>query len=346
MPDRTDDIVRPDTDSDITPDQETAQIRAEIRETRARVGETLEQLGERLNPRVLKEQVTTEVKQGIRDATIGKVENMTRKAGKRLQEGNITLMERIKDNPVPAAMIAIGLGWLIVSRRAKKADTWSATSSYDYSSDDYTAFDGSDVVRDRELTPSSSEPALYTATSYDYRTEDYDDMGHGASAQGARSGLRDKASQAAERAKSVAGTAAERAKAAAGTAQERARSFADTASSKARSAAQSVKQGASSGAQRVSQVSRDQARRAKDQYQESPLAMGAVAMALGVAAGLAIPVTDREVQLMGDARDQVVDRARDMARETVDKVEHVAGRVWDEGRESVKSAVREEGLVS
>lgn len=346
MPDRNDEIVRTDADIEITADQETAQIRAEIRETRARVGETLEQLGERLNPRVLKEQVTTDLKQGLRDATIGKVENMTRKAGKRLQEGNVTLMERIKENPVPAAMIVIGLGWLIMSKRAKRTDTYSVTSSYDYSADDYTAFDGSDVVRDRDLAPSSTEPTLYTATSYDYRTEDYDDMGHGASVRGQQSGLKDKASQAAERARMVAGSAAERAKSVAGSAQERARSFADTASVKARSAAQSVKQGASSGAQRVSQVSREQARRAQEQYQESPLAMGAVAMALGVAAGLAIPVSDREVRLMGDARDQVVDRAREMARETVDKVEHVAERVWDEGRQTVKSAAREEGLVS
>jgi hypothetical protein len=346
MADRNDEIVRTDADIEITTDQETAQIRAEIRETRARVGETLEQLGERLNPRVLKEQVTTEVKQGIRDATIGKVENMTRKAGKRLQEGNVTLMERIKDNPVPAAMIAIGLGWLIMSKRSTKTDAYSVTSSYDYSSDDYTAFDGSDVVGDRDLATSSTEPTLYSATSYDYRTEDYDDMGHGASVRGQGAGLRDKASQAAERARSVAGSAADRAKAAAGTAQERARSLAGSASTKARSAAQSVKQGASSGAQRVSQVSRDTSRKAQEQYQESPLAMGAVAMALGVAAGLAIPVSDREVRLMGDARDQVVDRARDLARETVDKVENVAGRVWDETRDSAKTAAREEGLVS
>ena len=328
------------------------RIREEIRETRARVGETLEQLGERLNPRVLKEQVTTEVKQGIRDATIGKVETMTKKAGKRIQAGNLSLMERVRENPVPAAMIAIGIGWLIMSKRSRRDIDTLQESSYDYSADDYTAFEGGYAV-------TGSAPRIETVSSYQFRSEDeLDDMGHGLHAQGAQSAgvggkashaadrAREAAEQAAERAKDVAGQAADRMKQAAGSAQERARSLADTASVKARGIAGSVKQGVSSGAQRTSAAARDTARRTKETYQESPLALGAVAMALGVAAGLAIPVSDREVQLMGDARDQVVDRVRGMARETVDKVETVAERVFEETRDSVKTAVREEGLVS
>lgn len=334
--------------------EDPARIREEIRETRARVGETLEQLGERLNPRVLKAQVTSEVKQGIRDATIGKVETMTRKAGERIQAGNSSLMDRIRDNPVPAAMIAIGIGWLLMSKKSRPAvDSFDEESTYDYSADDYTAFEGG-------YAATGSAPRVETVSTYAYRTDDelVDDLGHGVHAHGGASqGIgakashaadraREAAGHAADRAKDVAGQAADRVKQAAGSAQERARSLAGTASVKARGIAGSVKQGVSAGAQRTGVVARDTARRTKETYDESPLALGAVAMALGVAAGLAVPVSDREVRLMGDARDQVVDRVRGMARETVDKVETVAERVFDETRDSVKTAAREEGLVS
>src|SRR3712207_5266166 len=84
---------------------ETAAIRADIRETRERVGDTLEQIGERLNPQNIKEQV----KDNIRDATIGRVENMARSAAVRVSETRSTIVDTIKQNPVPAAMVGIGL---------------------------------------------------------------------------------------------------------------------------------------------------------------------------------------------------------------------------------------------
>ena len=47
--------------------------------------------------------------------------------------------------------------------------------------------------------------------------------------------------------------------------------------------------------------------------EHNPLAVGAVAMAVGAAVGLALPETRREQELMGDARDRVVDNAKSMA---------------------------------
>ena len=53
-------------------DDEAIVLEADIRQTQARLGDTIEEIGERFNPRRLKE----EVKHDIRDATIGRVENM------------------------------------------------------------------------------------------------------------------------------------------------------------------------------------------------------------------------------------------------------------------------------
>ena len=49
---------------------------------------------------------------------------------------------------------------------------------------------------------------------------------------------------------------------------------------------------------------------------------------------------------MGGARDQLVDRVREVAQETKDKVQHVAERVMDQAQTTGKEAAREEGLAS
>ncbi|HEU5423428.1 MAG TPA: flippase-like domain-containing protein, partial [Nitrolancea sp.] len=52
-----------------------------------------------------------------------------------------------------------------------------------------------------------------------------------------------------------------------------------------------------------------------------PLAVGAVAFGLGVAAGLAVPESDQEDKLFGATSDKVTGRAEQMASQAVDKAE-------------------------
>ncbi len=62
---------------------------------------------------------------------------------------------------------------------------------------------------------------------------------------------------------------------------------------------------------------------ARDQYDryldESPLALGAVAMALGAAVGMAIPSTRYEGELLGPAKQQLLDKAQAGASGLLDK---------------------------
>jgi ElaB/YqjD/DUF883 family membrane-anchored ribosome-binding protein len=62
---------------------------------------------------------------------------------------------------------------------------------------------------------------------------------------------------------------------------------------------------------------------ARDQYdhylQESPLALGAVALAVGAAVGMAIPATRYEGELMGETRERLMQRAQSSATELLDK---------------------------
>lgn len=92
---------------------ETAAIRVEIEETRARISRDLDQLGARLNPEHVKDQI----KDNIREATIGRVENMARDAADRVGEARRGIMDTVRENPIPAAMAAIGIGWLYMNGR-------------------------------------------------------------------------------------------------------------------------------------------------------------------------------------------------------------------------------------
>jgi len=113
------------TDSEDTPTEETEEIRAQIEETRSGMSQTIDQITERLSPTNIKEQVKEqvieqyeEVKDTVREATIGRAEDMVRYAGETVDEVRYGTMETIRANPIPAALTALGLGWLWMNRRS------------------------------------------------------------------------------------------------------------------------------------------------------------------------------------------------------------------------------------
>lgn len=75
--------------------------------------------------------------------------------------------------------------------------------------------------------------------------------------------------------------------------------------------------------------------------EENPMAVGAVAIALGGAAALLIPESQREIQFMGEARDKVVDRAQSGAQDVMQKVQRVA----EEVEESAGEEARKQGIA-
>lgn len=81
----------------------------------------------------------------------------------------------------------------------------------------------------------------------------------------------------------------------------------------------------------------DLAGTAQDQIEEHPLAVGAVALALGAAVGFSIPSTRVENRLMGEARASLMQKAQETARDAVGKVQQVAGQVTDTVKEEIKN---------
>jgi ElaB/YqjD/DUF883 family membrane-anchored ribosome-binding protein len=213
-------------------DASPSEIRADIEQTRERMGETLEELGTRLNPDRLKEKA----KEAVHEATIGRVQNMARDTMDRASSAGRGLVDVVRDNPIPFALMAVGAG-LVVFNKQKGA-----------------------------------------------------------------------AEQAVHR----------------------------------------VADGAATAAHSASDQARRQVARAGSGFDEQPLVFGAVAAALGLAAGYAMPATSRESELVGEKRDELVDKARGAVREKKEQVQHVAERVVQElvstTATTVKEAAKAEGL--
>jgi hypothetical protein len=79
--------------------------------------------------------------------------------------------------------------------------------------------------------------------------------------------------------------------------------------------------------QEISTRGRRLGRAAQKSMQDNPLAAGATLAAVGAAIGLAIPITRRENEWLGEGRDEIVDKAEELARGAIHKVENVTKAV-------------------
>ena len=84
--------------------------------------------------------------------------------------------------------------------------------------------------------------------------------------------------------------------------------------------------------QSVGHMARRRQTQLRRAVQENPVLVGAGAMMLGIACGLVVPETEAENELMGDARDSVVGRARGMARAAATEVQDAAETMADAAR--------------
>ena len=82
-------------------------------------------------------------------------------------------------------------------------------------------------------------------------------------------------------------------------------------------------------------------RRARNQFQrllnENPLMVGAAAVVVGCAVGMALPETERENEWLGETRDNVVEKAQDAARDVATRAQEAVGEAAGEVTKKVVS---------
>ncbi|HVI72547.1 MAG TPA: DUF3618 domain-containing protein [Pyrinomonadaceae bacterium] len=237
-----------DTDSYEDPEQ----LRADIEDTRAEMSQTINEIQERLSP----ENVMDQVKEKVREATIGKVERVMNRVGETIGEVTEPAREVVMEtgrsaadvvwrNPIPVALIGLGLG-MIAMRAFRRGN------GYDY---DETRSSRSRMQR-QSLTS--------TETPYGWHETQQP-----------------------------------------GTVNR-------------------VKETASDLAHRSTEALNNLGTKTKGMLRENPLAVGAVAVAAGTAVGLMLPTTRFESEYIGETSERLVDKAQEVAREAIDKVQNVA----------------------
>ncbi len=72
--------------------------------------------------------------------------------------------------------------------------------------------------------------------------------------------------------------------------------------------------------------------------QEDPLKAGAATLALGFVAGLLLPSTRKENELMGEQRERLLERAREAGQEALDRGQRIVVQAVANVREGVREA--------
>ena len=218
----------------------------------------------------------------------------------RAREARSGMVETVRANPLPAALTGIGLGWLLMSARRQG----SAGPRY-----------RGDVVYREPTNEHAPVAAKYLPQN---GTEGTDGSSAGETLGRARDKVGETATHAQDKAGDIAGHAQDKAENLGSRAQDR--------------------------ASRLGSQARHQASRAGGGFQrmlnENPLTVGALAVGAGAAIGLAIPETSKEHEVMGEARDTVVEKAQGKVQEVQQSVQRVA----EEAQGAAQQEAENQGL--
>jgi hypothetical protein len=252
------------------------RIESEIEQTRAEVSSTIDAIQRKLTPGQLMDQAVDYLRTSA-PADFG-----------------TNLSRSIRDNPLPVALIGVGVAWLMMSgqqggmRRFERDDTQYGGALPE---------------------ASGSEGGVHRAT---------------AAVGEAGRRVKDKLSEVTSRAGDMMSSARERV---AGTGSD------------ARA--------------RMSELSgrtRDQVDRARGamshMLEAQPLVIGAFGLAIGAALGASLPPTRREDEWMGEARDDLVQGARQAVQEQADAVQDSVQRVAETARQETSRRAEDAAMSS
>jgi ElaB/YqjD/DUF883 family membrane-anchored ribosome-binding protein len=276
------------------------EIESDIERRRAEVSSTIDAIQSRLTPGQMMDQAFAYARTSL-PADFG-----------------ANLGNTVRENPVPVALIGIGIGWLMMQgqrppRRATRFGTGDDRDVYATGSvaDSDTESTGSKIRRMASRAEEKSREMK------DQASETGHDLMNKASEIGQR--ISDRTSSIADRAHDVTQQTRNRMSDAAGSARAR--------------------------AGELGQRSQEQYYQAKDSIShlmdEQPLMVGALGLAIGTLLGALLPGTQREDELMGESRDRLLDSARDTVREKAGPLKESAQHVAQTAEREVRSAANE-----
>jgi len=303
--------------------EEAEHLKAQIEETRNQMGATIDRIQEKLSFSNMSEQVSEHVsnaietaKDTIYEATVGKAVTFMKNTGDGIAKSDI--VRTAKNNPFPLLLIGLGAGLLAYQSYSGGNRRSSYRSRGRYLGSGY----GENWERRDE--PNAASMRTTGRQRSGSREESYTGRAY------------DKLSGAADTVSSAAGSAYNSVSNAAGSALEGVSSAASGALHGVADTARGAYSSAGELVNRAYDTAGEYGSRAYDTYdyylEENPLAVGAIAAALGAAIGFAIPSTEFEDRVMGETRQNLMQNAQNAAGDWLDK----AKRVADEAGQTIK----------
>lgn len=335
---KADDVDRLETEEMMEEDT-VAATREQIEQTRGEMSGTIDAIRDKLNPQTLAEQAketVTGIASDVMDKAKATVHDVVQEAKETLptlganvahqavsgavseakeavgsavstvrhaageaagtaKEAGVTVMDMIRQNPLPAALIGIGVGWLWASQRGhrmaeQRHDRWRSGYSTPYDEGTW-----------------HSEGARMADESH---------------ASSRLSGAMNSARETVSHVQDGVGRAA-------GQVQERVSDLAGRVQGSVSDAAERVSDKVGAVGRQAGSYGREWAASCQAMLEERPLAVGAMALGLGAAVGMLVPGTYRENRMMGEARDQLVEKVQDKAQDLAMRAQIVAEEAID-----------------
>lgn len=303
-----------------TTSSDTDRIEHELDQTRSRLGSHLSELQDKFSPGQ------------VLDSLMGYFR------GNEGAEFGRSLMDNVRTNPMPAAVTAIGLAWLMASKptgQASKSTNWdkfgtsapSPVGPHLYGREDYTAT----IARVRDAEQGVTRHTSEAEHSYSARLDEVRGQAIGLArhAQETTESFGQRVSDALTAAEqAIAGMAsglAGQASGALSAAGRAAGSVGASAQGAVQSALGALSQSGKAGGNLAAAIT------------ESPVLLGALGLAAGALLAAIVPVSEQEEAALGGIAGQARDTATSLAQQGLESGKIVASSVLETGRASAEA---------
>ncbi|MBX3013001.1 MAG: DUF3618 domain-containing protein [Caldilineaceae bacterium] len=339
-----------------------AAIKTDIERTRQNMSHKIDQIQARLHPDHLKAQAQETVRDLVREST----ESLTSYLSENSKELGASVAQAIKSNPIPAALIGVGIGWLLMEnygashpnqpdyRRGSSGwprDDWQpndrpAQAWYPESEARYAGASASAYGAQYQDQSPSPYQGQYQGAGGQYQNGGYDQprtapyrtaQGYGETSRPSAqanwthdepTGLREQVGEKVEELREGVQHVGEQVR----------EQVSHVGEQVGEQASQLGEQMSHMGEQ-AQAYARQTGQQLQRSLEDNPLVFGGVALAIGALIGLALPETRRENQLMGEWRDEVVHSAQNVAQDAVERAKQVAEEVRPQLEQTAQKVV-------
>ena len=348
--------------------QPSSEIRADIDQTRASVGEKIDQLQARLDPNKLKQQAQETVQEMLNDTA----SSMTEYVRSHKDEMVSSVAEAARRNPLPTALVGLGLGWLILEsmggnkredRYDSRYDRWESERRYLSNRDRFEGSTGRSEVaqgRGQYYNDSFTSAPDYSATGYPTSTasntmnrsefQGKQEYGNGHQSQNplakatdavketvsdVTSDLKERVGDVSQEIKERVGDVKERLGGAVGDVREQASHMGQQTPNNMYRAGNQMEEWQS----RARYEGQRRGEQVMRNLEDNPLTYGAIALAAGAALALFLPQTRTENRAFGEIRDQVMEKGQEVLDTAKSHAQQVVAEVRPELEEKARQIV-------